>query len=371
MAEASRITNHFTNRMPLPRLHVDRATVFAPIGPKDWTFSHQPHIASFQGKLVACWSTALIDEDGPGQRVVLSTSDDFHHWTIPVPVVDTAMGKTSELVWTAVGFHVHGDTLTAYIGRYEYEDGNYRRDRRLDMGLAAYTTKDGLSWEGPYDFGIPANPNHGPQRTSSGRLIIAGHVMFPYTDDPAGLVGWKASGLFPAAMEAGLKDCFHSAGRLAEALDWPVHFTEGSLHETDDGLLHMMLRTSGRRIWASQSRDDGATWSKPAETGFTDNNSRFHFGRLPDGRYYYVGNPDPDPSYIRRRLVLSLSEDGYSFDRHYELIEGEREPLYAGTHKGGTYAYPHTVIHDDALVIVHSVSKENIGVLRVPLRQLG
>lgn len=364
------LTNHFTQGMRLSRLHVDRATVFAPLGAKDWTFSHQPHIASFQGRLYVCWSNARTDEDAPGQRVMMSVSSDFYHWTLPVPIADSAVGKQSELVLTAAGLSASGGRLVAYVGRYEYDGGNYARDRRLDMGMSVYTSTDGLSWEETHDTGLPVNPNHGPFRTSSGRHIIAGHAIFPYTDDPDAIVGWKAAGLHPGAIAAGLKDCYHSAIRLAEALDWPVHFTEGSVYETDDKVLHMVLRTSYSRLWVSRSHDDGVTWSFPEETAFTDNNSRFHFGRLPDGRYYYVGNPDPDRAYFRRRLVLSISEDGYSFDRHYELIEGEREVGYAGTHKSGTYAYPHTVVHDGALVIVHSLNKESIGVLRVSLAQL-
>jgi hypothetical protein len=35
---------------------------------------------------------------------------------------------------------------------------------------------------------VPVNPNHGPQATASGRLIICGNISFPYTDDPAWLL---------------------------------------------------------------------------------------------------------------------------------------------------------------------------------------
>jgi hypothetical protein len=367
----AKFTNNFTHGMSLQQLHVHQATVFSPFSAKDWIFSHQPHITSFKGKLYAIWSNSKVNEDDVGQRVMLSTSSDFFHWTVPIPLANTRMGNDSELVLSAMGFHIYDDTLTAYVSEFECNNGDFKDyDNRLHMGLSVYTTTDGLHWEGPTSLDLPSNPNHGPQRTSSGRLIIAGHILFPYTDDPAGLQDWKLAGVYPLELEAGLVDCFHTAQQQFKALNQPILCSEGSLHETDDGILHMILRTPNRMLAVSDSSDDGLTWSAPVETNFTDNNSRFHFGKLPDGRYYYVGNPDPDPSYKRRRLVLSLSEDGYMFDRHYELIGGEQEVKFPGTHKAGAYAYPHTVIHEGSLVIIHSLCKENIGVLQVPLDQL-
>ncbi len=110
-------------------------------------------------------------------------------------------------------------------------------------------------------------------------------------------------------------------------MGWPAGLCEGSFYQTDDGVLHMLLRTTGPgyagKLWVTESRDDGTTWSSPVETGFTDNNTKFHFGRLPDGRFYYVGCPDPEPRGARNPLVLSLSEDGVRFDRHFILADEE------------------------------------------------
>lgn len=68
-----------------------------------------------------------------------------------------------------------------------------------------------------------------------------------------------------------------------------------SLSGTEDGVIHMQLRTNSELLWQTKSADDGATWSPPHATGFSDNATKFHYGRLPDGRFYYVRCPDPEP----------------------------------------------------------------------------
>ena len=107
---------------------------------------------------------------------------------------------------------------------------------------------------------------------------------------------------------------------MAQTQGWPAALCEGSFYQTDDGVLHMLLRNTARgndcRLWLTESRDNGATWSTPVETDFSDTNAKFHFGRLPDGRFYYVGNPVGGG---RTPLVLSLSRDGVRFDQHFIL----------------------------------------------------
>ena len=41
---------------------------------------------------------------------------------------------------------------------------------------------------------------------------------------------------------------------------------EGSFFQTDDNVLHMLLRVTGKgwkgKLWLTESKDDGVTWSK-------------------------------------------------------------------------------------------------------------
>jgi hypothetical protein len=345
------------------RPKVESAMLYRP--ETEWTYSHHASLTFFKGRFYAIWSNGRQDEDAPGQRVLMSTSADFHAWATPRPLVDSVKDAQGvERVLTAAGFHQHEGMLVAYFGNY----GPNKETTRLE----AVTTTDGEHWSPVRDIGIPICPNHGPQRTVSGRLIISGNISFPYTDDPTGLTGWHMTGIYPKDMASTIKDDPASFGSVARRQGWPVALCEGSFYQTDDGVLHMLLRNTGRqsanRSWITESRDNGSTWSEPALTDFSDCNAKFHFGRLPDGRFYYVGNPLAGG---RTPLALSLSRDGVHFDRHFILGETHYERRKPGLHKGGEYGYPHSIIHDGRLYVIVSRQKEAVEVLRVALDELG
>jgi hypothetical protein len=131
----------------------------------------------------------------------------------------------------------------------------------------------------------------------------------------------------------------------------------------------MLLRNGNKqiphRLWLTESRDNGLTWSAAVPTGFSDAGSKFHFGRLPDGRFYYVGNPLAK----RTPLVLSLSRDGMQFNWHFILAEGHHE-MGRGSDEFGYPAYPHSIVHDGHLYVIVSRGKNKIEVLRVALSEL-
>jgi predicted neuraminidase len=334
---------------------------------REWTYSHHASLTFFQGRWYAIWSNGRQNEDDRGQRVLLATSDDFAHWSESRVLVDSVRDrKGQERVLTAAGFHQHGGTLVAYFGNYGYHKEGTR--------LQAVTTRDGQQWSKVREVGLPVNPNHGPQAIASGRLIISGNISFPWSDDPSGLAGWHMSGLYPASRQATIKDDPESFWDVAGWRGWwPVALCEGSFYQTDDSVLHMLLRNGQGdyyryRLWLSESRDNGQTWSAPLETDFSDTNAKFHFGRLPDGRFYYVGNPI---GANRTPLVLSLSRDGVHFDRHFILGEEHYAARRPGLYKGGEYGYPHSVVRDGHLHVIVSRQKEAVEVLRVALAELG
>lgn len=374
MSAVSPIGNPGYDPATAARLPVERSWVHRPQGA--WTFSHHPHLARIAGRFVAMWSSGRRDEDAPGQRVLVATSQDFRTWSAPVPLADSEPGRHGERVLTAAGFHVHGNQLVAYVGQDEYlpealVDGQrtLAGHGRVERGVRAYVSADGLAWSAPRDLGLPLLPNHGPQATASGRLILSGFLSYPFTDDPSGLIGWRMAGIPTGGLDIAHADGPNSASgyRIKERLGVASGLCEGSWLQTADGVIRMFLRSSEDRLWVSESVDDGATWSVPCVTGFSDNASKFHLGRLPDGRWYYVGSPDPVPRWTRSRLVLSLSEDGLHFARHGVIADDPYAQVANGMHKIGDYGYPHSLVHDGALHVIVSRRKEAIEVLRVPL----
>ena len=374
----SPITNAYDPEATCPKLDVERVVLYAP--ETAWTYSHHASIAFFNGRFFAIWSNGRVNEDDVGQRVLIASSEDFASWTAPRPLVDTIMGKHSELVLTAAGFHEHAGTLVAYFGQYEYRpealvDGHRTPGgtSHMDVGLWALTTADGETWTEPTPLGLPMVPNHGPQPTRSGRLIISGNIMFPWTDNPSGLAGWTKAGVYPREMADEVVDDSGGFRPVAERAGWESPVCEGSFFATDAGVIHMMFRSYTGFLWHAESRDDGETWSEPTRTAFTDNGTKFHFGRLPDGRFTYVGCPDPREAPADRRrcpLVLSLSEDGVRFDRHFILGDAYYTMKREGMHKGGQYGYPHTMLHEGRLYAIVSRRKEAVEVLRVPIDAL-
>lgn len=368
-ARCNRVTNcaEWRNGKPVAlhgakRLSVDNVFLCRP--DTEWTYSHHPSITFFKGRFFAIWSNGREDEDSPGQRVLIAVADDFGRWKAPYPLVDSMKDSSGiERVLTAAGFHQHDGTLVAYFGNY----GPSKKGTHLQ----AVTTTDGDRWSAVRDIGIPVCPNHPPQRTASGRLILCGNTAFPWTDDPSGLAGFHMTGIYPASMGETFTDDPASFWDVAKRQGWPSGLCEGSFLQTDDGVLHTLLRSTGKdhgnRLWLTESRDNGGSWFAPVQTDFSDCCTKFHFGRLPEGRFFYVGTPLAGD---RTPLVLSLSHDGARFDDHYILGDDHYTMRRSGLHKHGEYGYPHTLIHGGHLYVIVSRQKEAVQVLRVSLQDL-
>jgi hypothetical protein len=325
----------------------------------DWTYSHHPHLVHFCGHWLAIWSNAEVDEDSSGQRVLMASSPDFSAWSRPEVLAQPSIGPDGRPnVLTAAGFHVYNDVLVCYFAEYG--------PTKLGTNLWAVTSHDGVHFNDRVSMEIPVCPNFGPQLVHNGRLIICGNMSFPYTDDPSGLTGWQMSGIYPPVKIT--SDDPASFWEVSEKQGWSAGLCEGSFIVAPGGQLIMLLRAAGvghaGRLWVTTSDNNGESWSPPQETSFTDNNAKFHLGRLPDGRYYYVGNPT---SGARCPLVLSLSDNGTEFNRHYVLGTTPYPMKRDGLYKEGEYGYPQTVVYDGHFHCICSRRKEGVEVIRFNL----
>lgn len=356
------IRNNYSDTTGLPHLKIERSMIFSP--QREWLYNHHPAITAFKGKLIAIWSDGMIDEDSPGQRVVFSISKDFKKWSAPQELASPSKGSKGILnVLTAAGFYQFDDTLVAYYGEYEKD--------RTQTHLWAKTSTDGIHWSAPIDMHVPVNPNHGPTMIQGARLIISGNFTFPYTDDHTGLSGWKMSSFYPDSLykEDNPATFYNPAAKTGLP---PL--CEGSFFQTDDKVIHMLLRVTGKgwkgKLWLTESKNNGQSWSRPVETNFTDNDSKFHFGRLPDKRFYYVGIPDTLHHYDRNPLVLALSDDGKYFNKQYIIADDLYTLKKKGLWKGGQYGYPVTMAYKGYLYVIISRQKESIEAIRFKLSQL-
>jgi len=361
MYVSDQIKNNYDEANGLPHLKTECTMIYMP--DTSWLYNHHASVTHFKNIFITTWSDGMKDEDKPGQRVVYSISKDFFHWSKPRAIaVPSQYNKDTQNVLTAAGFYQFNDTLVVYYGEYS--------PYRTNTHLWAKISVDGEHWSNAMDMRVPVNPNRGPQKTVSGRLIISGNFTFPYTDDYRGLSGWKLSSFYPDSLYK--EDNPATFYKPAEISGYPP-LCEGSFFQTDDKTIHMLLRVTGTgwkgKLWLTESKDNGVTWIKPVETPFTDNDSKFHFGRLPDGRFYYVGIPDTLHHYARTPLVLSLSDDGKNFNRNYIIADEEYKLKQEGLWKGGQYGYPHTFIYEDYMYVIVSRQKEAIEILRFRLGQ--
>lgn len=353
----------FDSTASYPGLQVERSMVYAP--ETEYMYSHHPYLTFYEGRYIAIWSNGMKDEDDPGQRVAISYSEDFNHWTPVRSLAEPEMDETGKnAILTAAGFYQNGEELIAYYGSYS--------KLRTQTRLMAMKSSDGLNWSDPLDLNLPVIPNHAPAKLQSGRLIICANFSFPYSDDLSGLSHWKMSGFYPQEM-GNVSDNPWSFWKISKGMDLPVSLCEGSFYQTDDQVLHMLLRSAGSTfagyLWLSESRDEGKSWSRPVSTTFPDNDHKFHFGRLSDGRYYYVGCPVSFPRERRCPLILSLSTDGKIFSQHYVIAESPYKRRSEGRYKAGQYGYPSTFEKDGYLYIIVSRQKEGIEALRLNLDQ--
>lgn len=146
---------------------------------------------------------------------------------------------------------------------------------------------------------------------------------------------------------------------------------ESSFYQTDDGVVFMMFRTNTKKLWCSISCNEGESWSKVYPTGFTDAISKSRFGRLPDGRIFYVGNPFYDAEFTRNPLMLCISSDGLNFSEQYVLRnEKDYRMKVDGLFKEGDFGYPCVITDDRYMYVFYARRKETLEITRVALKDI-
>lgn len=358
------------------RLQGRTVSVFKPASWEEG-YSHHAHLTSFGERLLAAWSIGRLHEDGPGQRMVMATSDDFGAtWTAPSTVVAPVRREYADTCVTNGGLHIHGSTIAAFYSSYDhtrdalikFADSGVNELWRMptesirDVHASAVVSTDGGATWRATGTRIPGLIiNLAPTRLASGRLFATGHRMNACTDDPSGLSGWKISPL------PGLPEGYYerAGGHRPILAEWKqLGICEGAIQELPGRPLRLILRTNKGCLACAESLDDGASWSTPRLTQFTDCGSRFQFGRLPDGRHFALSCPDnqtPHAGLRRTPLVLAVSDDGDVFDRHYILGDEPDRPLnFPGAYKHGRYGYPYAHVLGDRLFVLDSVAKEEI-----------
>jgi hypothetical protein len=96
----------------------------------------------------------------------------------------------------------------------------------------------------------------------------------------------------------------------------------------------LLYRAQGSVLCFSRRTGIGTAashWTLPAPSQLIDIHSNFNGGTLPDGRVYLLHNPIPGKT-RRDPLVLSLSDDGFNFDRAFVAMSCRLPPVSPNPH---------------------------------------
>ena len=315
-------------------------------------FCHHPNLVR-QGQRVFCmWSNGRIGEDEVGQRILYSTAQvgRLDKWSAPR---ELARDPSNQGACVAAGWVVNGPTLIAY---YTVTGGTNFDPR---TALWAKVSTDGHKWSGPRRI-IPGFYIAGPVRMGDGSLLLAGeHVggarsarrmAIFRTQRPDGLGGWDAAKIAPRDLKV-------------------FGYTEPAPYVLSGGRVVCPFRNYSGSLYASESGDDGRTWSVPMKTTFPDSLSRHASGRLPDGQYFLINNSSAK-RLDRSILTIALSRDGRVFDRAFVLKNEPTTKMFEGKHKLDGWQYPHAMVVDKSLLVAYSVNKEDVRLARVRLKAL-
>jgi hypothetical protein len=334
----------------LPRAPFRRASVFR--GSRErGNYQHHVQLAKFRGRYYLAWSNALLDEESPGQQILVAHSPDGLYWTDPQPAVPRGTGG---LVHNCVGLLGTDKELLLYCwtevavrdvklpGMRRFEAG----DNRVDL----YASPDGGKWTLRSPKLLHPGRDHAamfeaPRRTREGVLLCGGSQNGP--------VVFRWQGDDPTTAP--------EVVRVPAAPNATFPYGEATWYQTEDGLIVMFWRDEAQstRLYVNSSADGGKSWTAPIISDIPNSMQRVYAGTLPDGRAYLIN--DANPRLLdRRQLTVGLSKDGRTFDRIHMLVDDPVRQRLPGLLKANGWQYPCALVDGPKLLVAYSVNKEDI-----------
>jgi hypothetical protein len=309
-------------------------------------FNLHSYLAHHDGKFWAIWSSAMVSEEDPDQHIRYATSKDGHTWSESGVMVADPDGPQGPARWIARGVFVQDGRLTA-LGAY-IESATYGQRGKGDVWKNLRLMRfewSGHEWKPAGIFADNCMNNFAPER-------IGGLLLMPCRD--------SRMDVFLASADAPGE---HAWKFVPIASEPPFHrMDEPTLYTAGDGSVHMVIRDGTRSgyLIRSISKDKGKTWSKPVRTNYPDATSKNFTGRLSNGWYYLINNPNQKS---RDPLAISFSRDGWIFGDPALLRKGAPPRRFAGRAKpSGSFQYPQALEHNGSLWVIYSTNKEDIEI---------
>ena len=313
-------------------------------------FNLHSYIAHFDGKFWAVWSSSGVGEEDPDQHVRYATSVDGHTWSKSTTLAADPEGPGR---WIARGVFVMDGRLTALAAYVESADYGKRGREAVWKGLRLMRFEwDGNAWRPKGLFVDNCMSNFPPERLGETLALVCRDrnmdVGMALRDEQG---RWNVTPL--------------AAAPPYDKMDEPTFYA------TSEREVHMIIRDNSKSgyLLRALSRDAGRSWTAPVRTNFPDATAKNFPGRLGNGWFFLINNPNPKK---RDPLAISFSRDGWQFERSLAIRKGAPERRFAGRAKGsGSLQYPHAVEHGGSLWVIYSTNKEDIEVTEIPLAGLG
>jgi len=340
----------------LPRISFRRSMVWR--GSRaGGNYQHHVQLARFKGRICLAWSNGMVDEEAPGQQILIASSEDGIQWTTPDVVLPRQ--EKENLVHNCVGLLATAEDLFLYawteVAVRAAGVTGMRRIEPASSRVDLYSSRDGKQWSLRTPRLTHPGKNHAaifeaPRPTRDGFYLCGGSQSGPV------VFRWKPGGL---AKEP-------EVIRVPLAPDASFPYGEATWYQAPDGLIVMFWRDEACscRLFVNFSTDQGRTWTQPVISDIPNSMQRVYAGALPDGRVYLVN--DACPGLLQRRqLTIATSRDGRRFDRIAMLVDDPTRQRFPGLLKAHGWQYPCVLVHGNRLLVAYSVNKEDVecGVL--------
>jgi len=139
-----------------------------------------------------------------------------------------------------------------------------------------------------------------------------------------------------------------------------------TLWEDDEGIVHMLTRSTEGCIYSSQSADGGETWATARKTKLPNNNCGIDVTRLEDGRLVLVYNPISGNWAARSPISFAISEDNGVTWSHPQILD--YAPCDPNRNlEDAEFSYPAVISHGNDIFITYTWKRRTIAFWQISL----
>ena len=298
------------------------------------------------GNFIASWFAG--SKEGKNDVAIWIARRENGIWTAPETIVKLGY----EPHWNPVLFRTERGEINLY----------FKSGRKISSWVSwVMRSKDeGLTWSQPVEL-VPGDCSGGRGPVKNKPIILGnGAIAAPASlehdfweafvdlsfDDG---YSWERSGAVP--MDSIAVDDIHSGNRFG--------LIQPTMWESDNGKVHMLLRSNNGYIYRSDSIDYGKNWSKAYATELPNNNSGIDLAKLNDGTLALAYNFSDKNWGARNKLLIAFSQDnGLSWPEKRIL---DFSPVKRSGVVKVEFSYPAVIAVEGGLAVSYTQHRKNIA----------